>query len=112
MILRDEGNAFEANTIIESKNTEFFKFIFPEKTTIENPLPINKSTDNIHVGFEIEHRKSKRMRKTTNFGDDFYVFLTENDPQTFTEMMTSRDAPMWREAVNSELDSIISNHVW
>ena len=52
------------------------------------------------------------MRKTTNFGNDFYVFLTENDPQTFTEAMTSRDAPMQREAVNNEPDSIMSNHVW
>ena len=26
--------------------------------------------------------------------------------------MVSHDAPLWREAINSELDSIMSNHVW
>ena len=26
--------------------------------------------------------------------------------------MASRDTPLWREAINSELDSIMSNHVW
>ncbi|KAH9781527.1 hypothetical protein KPL71_008509 [Citrus sinensis] len=57
-------------------------------------------------------RRSKRMRMTTSFGDDYYVFLAENDPMTFKEAMTSRDAPLWREAINCELDSIMSNHVW
>ena len=39
-------------------------------------------------------------------------FLAKNDPQTFKEVMASRNAPQWREAINSELDSIMSNHVW
>ncbi|KAH9781528.1 hypothetical protein KPL71_008509 [Citrus sinensis] len=61
---------------------------------------------------DVEPRRSKRMRMTTSFGDDYYVFLAENDPMTFKEAMTSRDAPLWREAINCELDSIMSNHVW
>lgn len=52
------------------------------------------------------------MRKVTNFGDDFYVFLAKNDPQTFEKAMTSLDAPLQKEAVNNELDSIMSNHAW
>ncbi|XP_024022076.1 TMV resistance protein N, partial [Morus notabilis] len=36
----------------------------------------------------------------------------EEDPKTFNEAMTSRDASFWREAVNDEMDSIISNQTW
>lgn len=51
------------------------------------------------------------LRTITSFSGDFYVFFTENDPQTFKEAMVSEDAPLWREAINSELDSIMSNLV-
>ncbi|KAH9765249.1 hypothetical protein KPL70_001801 [Citrus sinensis] len=36
----------------------------------------------------------------------------EKDPKTFSEAMSSRDASFWREAVNDEIDSIISNQTW
>lgn len=52
------------------------------------------------------------MRKAINFRDDFYAFLAENNPQTFTKAMTFQDALLWKEAISSELDSIISKHVW
>ena len=36
----------------------------------------------------------------------------EEDPKTFNEAMTSRDASFWKEAINDEMDSIISNQTW
>jgi len=30
-------------------------------------------------------RRSKRQRKETSFGDDFYTCLVENDPTSFLE---------------------------
>ena len=51
------------------------------------------------------------MRKATNFSDDFYIFLAENDPQTFTKAMISRDALQWKETINNALNSIMSNRV-
>ena len=36
LVLRDEGCLFEANTIIESKNAEFFEAIFPKKANINH----------------------------------------------------------------------------
>ena len=38
--------------------------------------------------------------------------LEEEDPQTFGEVMSSRDAFFFREAVNDEMDSIMSNQTW
>ena len=43
---------------------------------------------------EIELRRSKRERKATNFGDDFHVFVIDNDPKGYSEAMTSIDAPL------------------
>ena len=57
-------------------------------------------------------RHSKCQRKTTSFGSDFVTFLLESEPQTFKEAMLSSDSTSWKEAVNSEIESILSNHTW
>lgn len=83
---------------------------------------------------EIEPRRSQRARKEKSFGPDFIssqalAFLVEGDrdnilnkmpillnieedPKTFNEAMTSRDASFWKEAINDEMDSILSNQTW
>ena len=57
-------------------------------------------------------RRSKRQRISTSFGPDFLTFLLENEPRTFKEAMSSLEAQYWKEAVNSEIESILSNHTW
>ena len=39
-----------------------------------------------------------------------FMSFFENDLQSFEEAMTSNDAPMWKEAINNEIYSIMSNH--
>ena len=34
----------------------------------------------------------------------------EEDPKIFTEAMASRDIVFWKEAINDEIDSILSNN--
>nr|KAJ0221719.1 hypothetical protein LSAT_V11C200096460 [Lactuca sativa] len=36
----------------------------------------------------------------------------DDDPKTFTEAMTSRDDPLWKEAINDKMDSIMGNGTW
>jgi hypothetical protein len=36
----------------------------------------------------------------------------EEDPNTYSEVMALRDAAFWRETVNDEMDSILSNNTW
>nr|GFA21657.1 hypothetical protein [Tanacetum cinerariifolium] len=74
-------------------------------------------------------RKSTRTRKAKSFGFDFqlylvegtrdktlsqreYCFIIEEDPRTLSEAMASRDVAFWKEAVQSELDSIMHNDIW
>ncbi|CAL8169743.1 unnamed protein product [Prunus armeniaca] len=101
----------EVNTIVETKNADFFESVFPMKVIVE-PVPRSVSESKINDNLEFEIRRSKRVRKETNLGDGFYTFLVDNDPQTYSEAITVPYAPFWKEAINNELELILSNHVW
>ena len=55
-------------------------------------------------------RRSKRARTSKSFGPDFLTYLLVYEPLTFKEVMSSPEAPLWKEAVNSEVESILQNH--
>nr|KAJ0226392.1 hypothetical protein LSAT_V11C100008470 [Lactuca sativa] len=76
-----------------------------------------------------ELRKSTRARKVKSFGSKFqlylvkgtrdetlsqhqYCFNIEEDPNTFSEDMASRDLHFWKEAIQDEIDSIMHNNTW
>ncbi|CAA7023934.1 unnamed protein product [Microthlaspi erraticum] len=113
-----------ANTIIESRNVSFFENIFPckdrqkLKRTHDAIVPANEtSTSGTSVTEaeenEVEPRRSKRARKEKSFGDEYLVvFLCENEPRTYSEAMSTPEADLWKEAVNSEMDSILQNHTY
>jgi hypothetical protein len=64
----------------------------------------NRKEDDIIVT-----RKSKRQRIAKSFGDDYIVYLVDDTPTTIEEAYSSLDADLWKEAVQSEMDSIMSN---
>jgi hypothetical protein len=47
-----------------------------------------------------------------SFGDDFIVYLVYDTPKTIEETYSYLDADYWKEAIKSELDSIMSNRIW
>nr|ABA96637.2 retrotransposon protein, putative, Ty1-copia subclass [Oryza sativa Japonica Group] len=114
-------------TIIESRDATFFDNEFPMKnipstssqeTVIphEHFAPIqhndqapegNPEEDNI-----ADTRKSKRQRVAKSFGDDYIVYFVDDTPRTIEEAYSSPDADYWKEAVRSEMDSIMSNGTW
>ena len=60
----------------------------------------------------MEPRRSKRARVEKDFGPDYYVFNIEENPQNLKEVLTTPDAIFWKEAVNDEMKSLISNRTW
>ena len=38
--------------------------------------------------------------------------MLEDEPQSFKETISMPEAPLWKEAVNSEIESILQNHTW
>jgi len=73
------SDIIERNTIVETKNVELFEHIFPLKSGGTSEQPIYNASD----ATSEDVRKSKRQRKKTSFGDDFYTYLVENDSISF-----------------------------
>ena len=101
------------DTIIESKNASFFQNIFPCKEKQE--VSSNKRTyDTVNGNHQNEEeiRCSQRAKKTKSFGLDYLTYMLDNEPKTFKEAMSTPEAPFWKEAINSEIESIMHNHTW
>ena len=129
LIIKSKVPDMHVGTIMESRDATFFENEFPMRTTPseishESETPHeNKnfiSVENLeesheHISEEddtIVTRRSKRPRVAKSFGDDFYVYLVEDTPTTISEAYSSPDADLWKEAVRSEMDSIMSNSTW
>ena len=56
--------------------------------------------------------RNKRQRITKSFGDDFIVYLVDDTPTSIAEAYASPNTDDWKEAVHSEMDSILSNRTW
>lgn len=95
------------------------------------PDSLQVPTTSSGQGVVVPSRRSKRRRTETSFGPNFITsFLTElndfdeldelsvccllidDEPKTFEEAMGSFDASFQKEAVNSEIESTMSNHTW
>ncbi|XP_073131456.1 uncharacterized protein [Henckelia pumila] len=64
------------------------------------------------VDHEVEPRRNERARIEKSFGPDFITFMMESEPQSFNEAVNSSEGPQWKEAINSEIESILQNHTW
>ncbi|GJZ37134.1 retrotransposon protein, putative, ty1-copia subclass, partial [Tanacetum coccineum] len=60
---------------------------------------------------EVEPRRSKRARTEKSFGPDFVSFMVENEPTSYREAVTSSEGHQWKEAIKSEIDSILQ-YTW
>jgi hypothetical protein len=67
--------------------------------------------ENLRVDNKIS-KKSKRQRTVKSFGDDFIMYIVDDTPRTIEETYLSLDADYWKEAIKSEMDSIMSNGTW
>ncbi|KAB2610477.1 DNA polymerase zeta catalytic subunit-like [Pyrus ussuriensis x Pyrus communis] len=103
LVVKSSISNIHVNTILESADAEFFEDIFPykEKESGSNPKRVHE-----HSHDEASSSVSK------NFGPDFIAFLSENEPTTFKEAMSSSEAPLWNEAIKSEMESIMENNTW
>ena len=79
----------------------------PEPTPLVVPKISNDENDS-----EVVPRRSRRQRTEKSFGDDFAVYLMDDVPRTLAEAYASLDADDWKEAVQSEMDSILTNGTW
>ena len=135
-----EPNDFiSVNTILESTDALFDETRFssiPRLRDVVSQVPEMEHNDSqvqdqqeVDSNDALELRKSKRERKTKNYGLDFLVYLVEgfsdsisncvpycfnveSDPITYEEAMSSSDASFWKEEIDDEMTSIMGNDTW
>jgi hypothetical protein len=127
LIINSKVSDMVEDTIMESRDATFFENEFPMKNipstsshdfvSLETPEPKNIVADESHENIPekdngIVTRKSKRRRVAKSFGDDYIIYLVDDTPKTVEEAYSSPDADLWKEAVQSEMDSIMSNGTW
>ena len=84
--------------------------------TVEQPVDQHDSIPQDNVDAAL--RRSTRLRKSA-IPNDYVVYLqesdynvgAENDPETFSQAMSSKDSNLWHNAMKDEMDSMASNGV-
>jgi hypothetical protein len=130
LVIKLEIHDVHIDIFLESHDVTFFENIFLMKNLYGmSNLPTNVIVDTspesskffdhvehtpepIHEEIDSETRRSKRPRTAKSFGDDFIIYLMDDTPKIIVEAFTSPDADDWKEAVRSELGSILSNRTW
>ena len=118
-----KSDVLECNIIIETKNAEFFEHVFPLSEKMYHTPTIVDDIENSydeHVPTTVDDMesshdelgRSKRQRKEVSFGDDFYTYLIENEPSSYFEAISSFDALLWKEVIQTKLQSILKNQTW
>ena len=106
------------NTKIESRDAIFHENIFAFKYKNSGGFEqqekfecsTSKSKDVNEC--EIELRRSKRPKIEKVFGPKYYVYNLQSDLTSLEEVLSSLDLGFWKEAINNEMDSIITNNTW
>ncbi|KAK1662259.1 hypothetical protein QYE76_050418 [Lolium multiflorum] len=80
-------------------------------TIPESTIPI-EHLENLEEDNNEAPKRSKRQRTAKSFGNDFIVYLVDDTPTSISEAYASPDADYWKEAVRSEMDSILANGTW
>ncbi|KAK3025021.1 hypothetical protein RJ639_044630 [Escallonia herrerae] len=112
LVHKYEVDDINVNTIMETRNAHFFEDVFPYRVAQEQSSLERTNMDQEPSQEEDKPRCSKRARTSTSFCPDFLTYLLENELRTYSEAMSSPEAPHWKEAINSEIESIMQNHTW
>jgi hypothetical protein len=128
LVIKSEVSDVHVDIFLDSCDVIFFENIFPMKNLYDMfSLPTNVIADttpessnffdhakhtheSIHEEIDNEApRRSKRPRSVKSFGDDFTIHLADDTSKIIVESFASPDADDWKEAVHSEMNSILSN---
>jgi hypothetical protein len=131
LVIKTEVPDVHIDIFLESRDVTFFENIFPMKNlygmssllanVIDDTTPepsenfdhVEHTPEPIHEEIDSEApRRSKRPWTAKSFGDDFTIYLVDDTTKTIADAFASPDADDWKEAVCSEIDSILSNGTW
>jgi hypothetical protein len=134
VIVESKDVEFIKDKIYNDSKTVAYPIPTQEKDLNDLNPSINRENEIRVHDLSIEPWRSQRVRKEKILGPDFVssqaiVFLLEGnrdnvlseilillnieeDPKKIKETVASRDVAFWKEAINDEMDSILSNNTW
>jgi hypothetical protein len=121
-VIKSETPDILVDSLIELRDVTFFENIFLMKNayslprssneSIPKPTPTTEPIINPHGNEEddsgVAPKRSKRQRVAKSFGEDFTVYHIDDIPMTIAEAYASPDAEYLKDAISSEMDSIIA----
>ncbi|GJX08829.1 pol polyprotein [Tanacetum coccineum] len=85
----------------------------PRKRVMNDQLSQDETYNNSEIPQEnVEPRKSKRAKVTKDFGPYYMTYIVNEEPQTYKAAIESSEAPYWKDAIQSEIYSIVHNNTW
>jgi hypothetical protein len=93
----------------------FSSEIIPKSSTSDDYFeqPYENVFEDVHEKDDNEApTRSKRRRTAKSFSDDLIVYLVDDTLMSIAEAYASPDADDWKESVQNEMDSILSNGIW
>ncbi|KAJ9547390.1 hypothetical protein OSB04_019933 [Centaurea solstitialis] len=97
----------DSGVIVESRDVDFFEDKFSEDA--EN---LDRTLDTSLPGTSRENSKTPQRDHKKVTREVILSISIDDEPKTFKEAMSSRDASLWKEAINDEMDSIMGNGTW
>ncbi|KAL0322176.1 UNVERIFIED_CONTAM: hypothetical protein Scaly_2514000 [Sesamum calycinum] len=133
LVIKSEIPSIEVNIIVEFRDAVFIEDVFPIKIGIPSSVSLDDSLASTSIPEHVQKmtnvgvnpnstsltheesdkpRRSKRARVVKNFGSNFVTYNIEDNSITFKDAMATSEAKQWKEAIKSEIDSIVSIETW
>ncbi|WVY98395.1 hypothetical protein V8G54_030546 [Vigna mungo] len=82
-------------------------------------IEVPQIAKNDNIDQVVDEKRCTRIKRPT-ISSDYEVYLqesnynirAENDPETFSQAMSSKESNLWHNAMKDEMDSMSSNQVW
>ncbi|GJT81330.1 zinc finger, CCHC-type containing protein [Tanacetum coccineum] len=111
----------DSNVIVESRDVDFFENKFHHDSTSTNTIVTQIPKDISSLDFNSNNKRniaesSSTPRRSDNENHVInkipVILNVEDEPKTYKETITSRNSAFWKEAIDDEMDSLISNNTW
>ncbi|KAK4381525.1 hypothetical protein Sango_2959500 [Sesamum angolense] len=104
LVIKSKISGIEVNTIVKFRDAVFLEDVFPMKIGTPSSVSLNDSLTSTSIP---EH-----LEKMTNVGVNPNSTNLTHEESDIWNVMASSKAKQWKEAVKSEMDSIVSNRTW
>nr|GEW66882.1 hypothetical protein [Tanacetum cinerariifolium] len=106
----------DSNVIVKSRDVDFFENKFCHDSTstheIVTQIPQDIFAPNLNSFNERNMAESSSDNENNVINKITNLLNIEDTPKTYKEAIASKNSAFWKEAINDEIDSLVSNNTW